>query len=418
MKRTLLAGAAGLSVLGAAYGEGLYYVGSEAQESLPLKWVVGVNLTYDDNVNPTSVNPLTGQNYEDSATSINPYVGLSFVSVTPQTTWDVYARLGLIYYFDQPSGPDTDDVNGQARLGVNLTHNFNERLRLSSRNFVAYELEPDYSRGFASSRQSGEYFYWQTDNALGYRWTERLATYTGISLTGLDYDSSVPNSDRFTWTAYHQFRYQLNPQSVLTAEYRYSDTSGDGLAADATDHYILAGIEHRLSPNTILVARAGAQIHEVDSANSEDTSSPYAELALNSQINTAFRVRAFARYGIENYDTVRSVFGLTDLYRFDNRETFRLGISGDYAISQKFSVFGGVDYIPSNFDDGVKVAGPGPGLASGFSEDLVSAYIGVSLKFTDYLLGDLTYTYTDSSSDLFGNDYDRNRVNVGLRAEF
>lgn len=421
MKRTLLAGAAGLSILGAAHGEGLYYVGSEAQESMPLKWVVGANLTYDDNVNPTYVNSATGRQEKDSATSINPYVGLSFVSITPQTTWDVYARLGLIYYFDKPSGSGVDDVNGQARIGINLTHNFNERLRFSSRNFLAYELEPDYSRGFASSRQSGEYLYWETDNALGYRWTERLATYTGISLTGLDYDSSVPNADRFTWTAYHQFRYQLNPQSVLTAEYRYAQTSADGLAQDSTDQYILAGIEHRLSPNTILVARAGVQIHDADGARG-DSSNPYAELALNSQINTAFRVRAFARYGVENYDTVRSVFNYSDSYTFSDRRTFRLGVSGDYAVSQKLSIFGGLDYIPSRFDDGdlnysLVVPAP-PSKVSGLDEDLISAYIGVSLKFTDTITGDLTYTYTDSSSDLIGNSYSRNRVSVGVRAEF
>src|SRR5690606_38862378 len=99
---------------------------------------------------------------KDSAVSVNPYVGLSFVSVTPQTTWDVYARLGLIYYFDQPSAAGADDLYGQARVGANLTHRFSERLRLSSRNFLAYELEPDYSYGYASTRQVGEYFFWQT----------------------------------------------------------------------------------------------------------------------------------------------------------------------------------------------------------------------------------------------------------------
>jgi hypothetical protein len=146
MKRALLAGIAGMAAVGSAYGQGLYYT-SETKESLPLKWIVGADLVYDDNINPTSGS-------EDSATSINPYVGVSFVSISPQTTWDVYARLGLIYYFDAPSG--TDDTYGQARIGADLTHNFNERLRFSSRNFIAYELEPDYAYGVATSRQAGE----------------------------------------------------------------------------------------------------------------------------------------------------------------------------------------------------------------------------------------------------------------------
>lgn len=419
MKRALLAGIAGLSATGAVHAEGLYYVGTESKESIPLKWIVGADLTYDDNVNPTALGGGGGD-----ATSINPYVGLSFVSAGAQTTWGVFARLGMIYYLDSPTGV-SDDTFGQARIEANMTHRFNERLRFTSRNFIAYELEPNYAYGYASSRQVGEYFYWQTDNSLGYRWTERLATYTGIQLTGLDYDSTVPNADRFTATLYQQFRYQLSPQTVLTAEYRYAETDGDAVASDATDHYILAGIEHRFSPTTILVARAGAQIHEVDAVNSSDSTDPYFELALNSQINSSFSVKAFLRYSLENYDTVRAVGTPVDLYEFDARSTLRVGVSAEYAISQKLSLYGGIDYIPSQFDDGRNVADDGdpltaapPPTASGLSEDLINVYVGVSMKLTDYLKGSITYNYTDSNSDLIGNSYDRNRVTVGVNAEF
>jgi hypothetical protein len=153
--------------------------------------------------------------------------------------------LGLIYYFDAPDG--MDDINSQSRAGVNLTHRFSERLRFSSRNFISYELEPDYSYGYASSRALGEYFYWQTDNSVGYRWTERFATYTGLRLTGTDY-SDVDNNDRFTWELYNQFRYQLSPQTVLTADYRYGQTSGDGVSSDSTNQYLLARCRASLQP--------------------------------------------------------------------------------------------------------------------------------------------------------------------------
>jgi hypothetical protein len=412
MKRVLFAGVAGAAALSSAHAQGLYYSGDENKESLPLKWIVGADVVFDDNVNPTAIGVGSGE----SGTSINPYVGVTFISISPQTTWDVYARLGLVYYFDQPSTLQ-DDVYTQSRVGVDFTHNFSERLRFSSRNFIAYELEPDYSYGFATSRQTGEYFYWQTDNSLGYRWTERFATYTGIQLTGLDYDSSVPNSDRLTWQPYLQGRYQLSPQTVLTGDYRYAHTSGDGAASDATDHYLLAGVEHRFSATTILIARAGAQFHEVDDVGSDNSVSPYVELALNSQINTRFSVRSFLRYGLENYDTVRAIPSFAT-YEFDSRETLRLGVAGEYAISPRFSLFGGLDYIPSNFEDGRLVSGVGTPTAGGYSEDIFNGYIGLSVKFNDYLYGTLSYNHTTSSSDLLGGDYDRNRVSVGLRAEF
>lgn len=415
MKRSFLSTLAIASSLGAGAAQAnLYYIPDEAQESLPLKWTAGVNFIWDDNVTPTA--PALTPGHDDEAFSANPFVGVSFVSITPQTTWDVYARLGAIYYFDEPAAVGSEDFYAQSRVGVNLTHRVSERLRFSSRNFISYELEPDYSYGFSTSRQVGEYFYWSTDNSVGYRWTERFATYTGFSLVGLDYDDVVQNQDRFTWTIYNQVRYQLSPQTVLTGDYRYSQTDGDDLSSDYTDHYLLGGIEHRFSPNTILVARAGAQFHESEAIGGGDSTSPYVEAALRTQINEQFSVRSFFRYGIENYDTVRAVGPV--LFEFDERETLRFGLSGEYAVSQALNIFGGVDYIPATFDDGRSLNAAPPVVAGGFDEDVWNAYVGLSVKFTEMLYGTVSYNYTDSDSDFANQSYERNRVNVGVRAEF
>lgn len=408
MKRKIISGFLGIVAIGSASGQGLYYVGSEAQESLPLKWVVGANVIYDDNVSP-------GFGPEEDSFATNPYVGLSFVSMTPQTTWDVYARLGLIYYFDAPA--NMDDVSSQSRAGVNMTHRFSERLRFSSRNFVSYELEPDYSYGYASSRSVGEYFFWQADNSVGFRWTERVATYTGLRLSGTSY-ADVSNNDRFTWELYNQFRYQLSAQTVLTADYRYGQTSGDGLASDSTNQYILGGVEHRFSPNTIGIVRAGVQLRSVD--DGEDNSSPYLEFAMNSQVNSQFRIRSFARYGIESYDTVQT-FDATpaaalDNVEFDDRQTLRIGVSGEYSLSPMVALFGGVDYIPTTYAGGRTI--PLGVSVADVDETIINAYIGVSVKFNDLLTGTASYNFTDSSSDFPGREYDRNRISVGVSAEF
>lgn len=403
MKNKFSAGLLGILFTGAASAQGLYYVGSEAQESLPLKWVVGASAFYDDNVNP-------GSGSEDGSFGINPYVGLSFVNITPQTTWDVYARLGLIYYFDAPEG--VDSTNSQSRAGVNLTHRVSERLRFSSRNFISYELNPDYSYGVATSARTGEYLYWQSDNSVGFRWTERLGTYTGVKLTGTSYDDSSSN-DVFTWELYNQFRYQLGPQTVLTGDYRYADNSSSGNAVDSTDQYILAGVEHRFSPNTIGIVRVGIQLHDVDGGDSYN--SPYLELAMNSQVSQQFSVRGFARYGIESNDTVQ--FVSNQLAIFNDVQTLRLGVSAEYVVSPMFSIFGGVDYIPTTYAEGQQVDAPFASVSDA-DNDLLNAYIGVSAKFNDYLTGTLSYNFTDASSDIENQDYTRNRINLGVSAEF
>jgi len=404
MKSNFSSGLLCLLFAGSASAQGLYYVGSEAQESLPLKWVVGASVSYDDNVAP-------GFGPKQSSIGFNPYVGLSFVNITPQTTWDVYARLGLIYYVDQPAS--LNNTSSQSRAGVNITHRFSERLRFSSNNFASYELEPDYSYGYASSLATGEYFFWQSDNSVGYRWSERFATYTGVRLTGTSF-ANVANNDRSTWELYNQLRYQLGPQTVLTGDTRYSQTTGDGLSPDSTDTYILVGAEHRFSPNTIGILRAGAQFHDVDGGQSN--SSPYLELALNSQLTQQFHVKAFTRYGIESADTVQFEPGV-GLVQFDDRRTLRFGLSGEYSISPMFSVFGGVDYIPTSFQGGRSLVGY-KGAISDLSQDLINANIGLSMKFNDYLTGTLSYNYTDSISDIPTTDYKRNRISLGVSAEF
>lgn len=391
-----------------AYGGGLYNVPNDTEASMPIKWTAGLDVIWDDNTTP-------GGNFDgDETLSVNPYVGFSFVTLTPQTTLDVYGRLGVIYYLDEPAALGSDDTYGQARVGVDLTHRFNERLRFTTRNFLSYELEPDYSYGFASNRQMGEYLYWQTDNSVGYRWTQRFATYTGFQLTDLSYDN-VDNVDRSTWTIYNQFRYQHGPRSVLTASYRYSETDGDGAASDSTNQYLLVGIEHRFSPNTILIVNTGAQLRDIQGANGDDSTNPYLELALRSQINTQFGIRGFIRYAVEDYDTV---VGLNPsvLAEYDERLTLRLGVSGEYQLSPSLSIFGGVNLITTSYESGNLLSGGGG--APDADETLINAYIGASLKLTDYLYGTLTYNLTNSDSDIANRDYDRNRVSVGLRAEF
>ena len=406
MKAITLASMAALTA-SAAYGSGLYQVAEETESSIPLQWSVGMDLVWDDNTTP---GPAATDG--DETFSLNPYVGVTFASVTPQTTMALYARLGLVYYLDAPQAANTEDVYGQSRIGFDLSHRFTERLRFTSRNYLAYEIEPDYAQGFSTNRQLGEYLYWSTDNSIGFRWSERFATYTGLTLTGLEYDD-IANADRFTWTAYNQLRYQLSPQTVLTTSYRYSETDGSDNASDSTNHYLLVGAEHRVSANTILVVNAGAQLREVDRVGAGNSSDPYLEFSMRTQVNQDWGYRAFIRYGSEDYDTV--VLAPT-LAEFDNKPTLRIGVSGEYKISPRLALFGGVNVVSSSYEDGRFI--PGGLAAADQDETLINAYIGSSLKFTDYLYGTLTYNFTNSNSDIANRDYDRNRISVGVRAEF
>ena len=128
-------------------------------------------------------------------------------------------------------------------------------------------------------------------------------------------------------------------------------------------------------------------------------------------MNKDFTVRAYTRYGIEAYDTV---IGPVE---FDDKRTLRIGLSSDYAISQSLSLKGGVDYIPSSFEKGRSLTG-NPGSIPDAYENLLNAYVGLTVEINDIFSISSYYNYTNSSSDVSGRSYDRNRISVGANAKF
>ncbi|MCP5534648.1 MAG: outer membrane beta-barrel protein [Akkermansiaceae bacterium] len=398
MKKHFIAGTVMLASLGAASAQGLYDIApnDDAQESSPIKWSAGLSGGWDDNVTPTLGNG-------DEVTYIDAYVGAALVSITPQTTWDVFGRVGGHYYIDAPVATG-DDLIGQGRLGINWAHRVSERLRFSSRNYAAYELEPDYSYGFASDRQLEEYFHYQSDNAVGYRWSERFATYTGVTVTGVDYGTSAQANDRLTYSFYNQFRYSTSEQTIWTLDYRYGETNASGTAGDSTNHYVLLGVEHRFSPNSVIAVKAGMQMRDVNGGASSD--SPFAEAAIRTRVNEQFSVRAFARYSVEDYGT--SFPGGT----YDTNNTLRVGVSADYVVSPDLTLHGGLNYIMTDMEDGRGAVAPTA------DTDLLNLYLGFSYKVNDGVYVTGSYNWTDSDSDIIGRTYERNRASLGVRVEF
>ncbi|MGB0990971.1 MAG: MtrB/PioB family outer membrane beta-barrel protein [Akkermansiaceae bacterium] len=413
MKKQFITGALALASFGAASAQGLYDLApnDEAKESSPIKWNAGVELGWDDNVTPTAGN-------NDESTYVRAYVGATLVSITPQTTWDVFVRVGGIYYLDNVNLPapasDPDDFVGQGRLGINWAHRVSERLRFSSRNYIAYELEPDYSYGLTTDRQIDEYLHYQTDNAVGYKWTERFATYTGFTFRGVDYANASSGNDREILSFYNQFRFVASPQTIWTLDYRYSETSATGGAADSTNQYVTLGVEHRFSPTSVLALKAGMQMRNTNGGS--DSDSPFVEAAVRTRVNESLSVRAFARYSIEDYGT--SFFGHT----YDTNNTLRVGISADYTVSPDLTLHAGLNYISTDMEDGraTTIAGP----VADLDTDILNLYLGFSYKLNDgvYLTGSYNWTDSDANGGRPGvagtRTYDRNRASLGVRVEF
>ncbi|NNC90843.1 MAG: hypothetical protein HKN82_20515 [Akkermansiaceae bacterium] len=409
--------------------QGLYNLmpfDDEASDSLPLNWTVGANIGYDDNPTPIGSGVAGGGGSSGEAYG-DAYVQANFVNQDPQTTLDVWVRLGIIYYFDEirtvnavGTVVNTEDTFYQTRGGLNLVHRVNERLRIRSRNSLAYETEPDYSYGVGADRRQGQYFRWSSDNSFGYRWSERFGTNTGWRVQGVSYDD-LSGSDYISNLLYNEFRYRATPQTVWTASYRYGFTDDDS-GPDSNSQFFLVGAEHQFSPTTVGVVRVGGQLFQPDAGS--DTWAPYIEGMLRSQVNEQFSLRGFLRYGIEPYNrriaTNNAPMPIqSSLY--DDHSVLRVGVQGSYAISPRLAVFGGGHIIHETYDDlvaGSTTPAPPPAAPGSFDETILNLNIGGSVQVTEnvYLTG--SYNFTDSSSDSNIREYDRNRFQLGVQATF
>lgn len=387
----------------AVSAQGLYSIApndDEASSSLPLTYIVGASIGFDNN--PT---PLTPGN--DGSLYIEPHIQANWTSVSPQTTWDVYARLGVRFYFEDVEVGDADQQDYNVRAGVNFTHRFNERLRFSSRNFVGYETEPDFNFGFGNDRRSGNYFRYSTDNSIGYRWSDRLGTQTGINFSGAIFDD-LDDVDYNRFTLRHSFRYRVSPATVLTTSYRYTNTFSDSASGDSNSHFVTGGVEHRFSPNNAIVLRAGIQVTDPD--NGSVRTQPFIEAALRSQLTQQLSTNVFVRWSNETFN--RSLIdGAGTQQVFEESDTLRIGAKATYALNPRVSVFGGVNYIRTDYEE--------PDNVDSFEgdENLVNLNIGASYQLNSNLYLTGSYNYTRAISD-FDREYNRSRFQLGVQATF
>jgi hypothetical protein len=408
MKKTKILTIAGLVSITSLNAQSLYYVGQEATETIPLTWTVGSSLVYDDNVTPVVQEGNLG--YQDEAWSITPYIKSNFTLVDPQTTMNFYARTGMTYFIDEMEAVGANQEIPNARLGFDFNHSVSERLRFSSRNLFSYELEPEFAIGVSNDRQIDPYFFYSTDNSVGYRWTERVGSYTGFGFNGFIGDVAL--ADRKSWNVYHQMRYQYTQRTVLTSQYRFSEWTGDVNAS--TNHFVTAGLEYRLSENSIFIGSGGVQFRDVDGFGS--STGPFLEASVRTQMNSKFGVRAFTRYSMEDLDTVQLVDG--NLFLFSEQQVFRFGTTGDYQLTPRVTGFGGADVVLTSFDGGRQISPPDATTSEGSNETLMNYFIGLRTQIADGLNTEFTINYMDSSSDFVINDYDRLRLGASLNYNF
>tara|TARA_B110000879_G_scaffold48569_1_gene68505 strand:- start:47866 stop:49053 length:1188 start_codon:yes stop_codon:yes gene_type:complete len=372
---------------GVASAQGLFNVNpiSEEKESSPLKYTLETSFGYDDNVNPTS--PSTsgvGSAYSRAN------LGASLAVRDEQTSWDLSATVGATYY-ENNAVPNDVDYNG--RLQLNLNHRINDRVRLISRNYINYGLDLGNFYGVVASRELEEYTYATTDNSIGYRWTDRLGTYTGISYSTANYDGSNRDVDNFS--VYNEFRYWLSFQTTLTAEVNYSKI--DHATNDNDRITSSVGVDYRITDNSRVVVKVGAQF--------SDRNNAFGDISYISKVNSQFKTRIFARYSQQDTD------GVFNGQRYEDQINLNFGAAVDYALSSKVTLTTGANYNSSDFKDA-------PSNPDG-ETDTFNIYAGATYMINDAFSLNASLNYTNADAVVIPNrDFNRTRFQVGANYTF
>ncbi len=283
---------------------------------------------------------------------------------------------------------------------MDLVHRATPRLTIANDASISYEIEPDYLVGASISRRTDQYLYYYNRFAAAYAWSRRVSTVTAHTLNGIDYDSieSGRTEDRISNIFSQQARYAFSRQTSFTSEYRYQLTGFDHISRDIMSHFALIGVDHYFSTTSSGTVAAGMQFY--DDEVSGEYSAPYAEGAINLMLQEDTTLRWANRVGYET----------NELSGFNNRYTYRTGLSADHRLTPYLTGIAGVSFALSEFDAAAS--------ASDVTEEAVGVNMGLSWQVLANTDIDLNYYYTDYSSDTAARDYERHRVSLGLLSTF
>lgn len=285
-----------------------------------------------------------------------------------------------------------------ARLGFNVRHKVSPRLVITDSAYFAYEFEPNFSIGAATTRRSEPYIYGFNNLSVAYAWSRKLSSVSGYTITGIDY-SDFNGESFLTHMFNHEFRYQMGKTTVGVAEYRLGTSSYDSGFGDYSSNYFLLGVDHSVTRRLYTSVRAGAELRDRDNGGAE--TAPYVEGVVNYKTGEQTTLSSYVRWGFDD-----STIG-----QYQDRRSLRIGANLSHRINESTSITAGGHYINDQYED--SAAG-----AQSFSDDIFALNVSMDYALYDNVSLYCGYSFTTSASGNGVREYDRHVMNLGVRATF
>lgn len=405
-------------------------------------WSVSAALRgfYDDNINTISedVQLPPGSSRESFGFEVSPAVFLNFP--LEQTTIGLSYVYDFKYYDKRPWG-QTENYDMTHVFNAAVNHAFSERYQLSAKDSFAIGQEPDLLRA------GNTYNTFQRipgDNLRNYGVVNFSAQITPTIGADLGYgntlfryaddESQVDSNgniiasnagllDIMDQTIHLDGRVQIQPQTigVLGYQFRMLDYTADQpiggnvyvplsiLMSDIRNvhgHYIYGGLDHNFRPDLTGSFRVGGMYNEYYNNSAQNNWSPYALVSLRYTYNPGSYVEAGFTYDFTsgNNFTSNTRNDLTmgayaaSLYGVVHHQITRK-LAGSIMLQYQNDL-----YYGGSIDD--------------FTQEYFLAYIGLEYQITRYFSAQVGYNYDNVWGDLDLQNYDRNRVYIGVTASY
>ncbi|HZL80031.1 MAG TPA: outer membrane beta-barrel protein [Candidatus Limnocylindrales bacterium] len=418
---------AGLAAVSAAGFETVFAAGPDVLS--PKDWNVSGTLRgfYDDNY-------AAGGNQKGSfGLEVSPTISLNVP--LQQTEIGLRYTYGLYYYQQrQDLGVDAFDQTHQMELW--LDHAFNERWRANASDSFAIGQEPELlNPGISATpyRIEGDNIANHANLTLNTEWTRQFSTKLHYGNNFYDYQNSGGNAivpsyagllNRIEQNVSLDFQWTIEPETIAFIGYNFSlvNYTGDEPIAvynqrslvymsdsrDSMEHTAYVGVNHQFTANVSGMMRGG--VTYTDSYNDplqETTSvSPYADMS----VSYTYMPGSYLQVGLTHEINATDVVQLGDNGSLtQNQESTVIYADVNHRFTPKLlgTVIG--RFSSSTFNGGAY---------NNSSDEAYSLGINLNYQINRHFSTDLGYNYDDLVSGIAGRSYDRNRVYIGLTANY
>ncbi len=310
-------------------------------------------------------------------------------------------RLGMEYYWDR----EIDPLQYNGSLSLLYIRKLSSRMQLTANSSITHQTQPDFSQvnvnadsGTGGSGVTNA----QLKFDLGYRWAPRFNTNTSASAQMVMYDSTGVNASNnlLDVTLSNELRYIWSSKTTYVLETRYtmSNYLEDPLR-NSTTIFVLLGADKRWSRRLTTTARLGQALRTFDEGGNQ--SSPYGELAATYQPSSRSQFSLNSRYGFEATQQAG-----------EQNVTFRTSLNYSRALTPKLSAVLGLTYLQST------LTFPSAAEEVEFVNDTIDGSATLSYRFNRRFNMNARYSYTNLTTSLGLQDYDRSRFFLTGSYEF